>query len=169
MATRAIQTETTINPEIGDVGNIAEPNAPTLIDSGVIHVPTSARKPRPGDPLLYDNTENAWKIPTSDAEFRAVTAILTYRQDRVATERMVEFADGAEIEFCLVGSIWLLAGEAIERSSLITWDRATFRWDALARPTAVNQMLSSPIYNGNRGTASNGSIIKGRIGLGRVL
>ena len=50
-----IQTTYSINPPVGFKGTIAEPNAPTLIEVGSLHVPTTATdNPMPGDAVYWN-------------------------------------------------------------------------------------------------------------------
>ena len=169
----AVQASYAINPDVGYLGMLAEPNSPHRIEAGTLQVPTGAARanPRPGDSLYYDTTANAWAVPTDAAESLSAAGILTYRADDVANvNSFVEFSDGDEIEVATMGVYWLLAGGAIERSGLVEWDRATpFDWNALARQTAITALRQFPIFSANRQAVAAAGIFKAAIGYGRVL
>lgn len=188
-----------VNPDVGFPGAIARPYEPHALDSGLIHVPTGAtRRPRPGDAVVYDQTEDAYKLPTSDAESLEVAGILSYRADTVQdASQVTEFADGDEVEVAVLGTWWVRAGSAVEYGDRLAWDRADFKWDPQADPAAsaiadltgtvnlalVNQLKDAVIVSVNAALASlsripivcvsrfagaDTDIVMARIGFGRV-
>ena len=167
----AVQQSYTINPGKGFPGAIAEPSAPHSLDSGTIYVPSSAtRNPRPGDAIYYDATNDGWAIPTTAAQSLLVTAILSYRQDEVANASdIVEYENGDEIQFVVFGTVWGVAGTAIEPYGQVEWDRADFKWNANARETTLANLLPVPMYYAGRSAAADGDTIKIRVGYGRAI
>ena len=185
-----VQQNYNINPTTGFIGDLAEPSAPHLSDSGVIHVPTSGRKPRPGDAVYWNRTENAFSIPTDAATLRLVCGLLTYRKDQVASSTsVVEYSDGDEIEVAKLGAYWVKAGSAMEYEDRIAWDVADYQWDpdpitdfvadgsdltttqALANniKAILNEVGRYPIVCVSRLPVAASGIAKARIGYGRVL
>ena len=166
-----VQTTYDINPGPGFAGGLAEPSAPHFIDSGVLHVPAGVtRFPTAGDAVYWDTTENAFAVPTSAAQSILATGILTYRQDTVQTQAgATEFVDGAEIEVGIFGSFWVIAGGAVEWGNQLQWDRTDYKWDALARVTAVTAMHIRPVEMASRQAGVDTSIVKARLGYGRVI
>ena len=194
-----IQRNYEINPEVGFVGDLARPDEPHALESGLLHVPDAAtRMPRPGDALYYNETENRYAIPTTAAQVLATIGILHYRRDAVvATGATVEFGDGAEIEVAVFGTFWVSAGSAMEYGQRIDWDIADFQWDpsgaitvaavtdvaansAVAINTAKDAIIASaqdaidalgrlPIACVSRHPVAANGIAQARIGYGRIL
>ena len=166
-----VQTTYDINPGPGFAGSLAEPSAPHFIDSGVLHVPAGVtRFPTAGDALYWDTTENAFAVPTSAAQSIIATGILTYRRDTIQTQAgATEFVDGAEIEIALMGCFWVIAGTAVEWGDTLSWDRTDYKWNNLARVTAVAAMHTRPVEMASRMAGVDNSIVKARIGYGRAL
>ena len=166
-----VQSTYEINPDTGFIGDLAEPSAPHHVDSGVIHVPAAAtRIPRPGDPVYYDTTENAFAIPTTQAQTIAAFGVLTYRKDQVANaDSFVEFADEDEVEVLDFGTIWVELGSAAEYGQQISWNRADFKWDPVTRITATADLYIRPVEMVGRFAGVDTSIVKARIGYGRVI
>ena len=137
----SIQTSYSINPGRGFPGDIARPSEPHAIDSGAIHVPVgAARKPRPGDPVYYDRANDGFAIPTTAALLQTVLGVLTYRHDTVqsGSERdTIEFSDGDEVEVVRFGTVWVVAGSALEYGQRIDWDTGDYMWDAQADPASL--------------------------------
>ena len=176
-----------INPDRGFPGDLARPTEPHALDSGVIHVPAAApRKPRPGDAVYYNTTEDAYAIPTTAANLAVVVGILSYRKDVVqsgAARDTVEYSDGAEVEVGVHGTFWVTAGSAIEYGGRIIWDIADYKWDALTIPavaganvaavvTSINATLTAygrtPIACVSRQAVAADGLAQARIGFGRI-
>lgn len=167
----AIQTTYSVQQPVGLVGLIAEPNSPFRMEAGQLHIPSSGvtRKPRPGDALVYNTTEDQWNLPQNAAGSLIQSGILSYRQDEVANaSNVVEFDDNDEIEVITMGVVWLRAGSAIDYGSLISWDTTDFMWDALTTPSDFASLVDYPISCFNRGGAAANAVFKGAIGYGRV-
>ena len=117
-----VQNSYSINPPIGFPGTIAEPNSPTRVEEGVLHVDSGATRanPRPGDALFYNNGQNSWQVPITAADQLAVGGILTYPADTVANAAsIVQFSDNDKIEVITMGVVWVVAGSASERGDLL--------------------------------------------------
>ena len=168
-----IQQNYAINPDVGFTGGLAEPNSPHRIEAGRLHVPAAATRanPRPGDALYYSTAENAWAVPTSAAQSLAASGILTYRADTVQTaESFVQFKDDDEIFVATMGVFWLVAGGAVERDQIVSWDRASpFDWNVTARAAAHANIASVPVFSVNRDAVAAAARFKAAIGYGRVI
>ena len=167
-----VQQSYSINPDIGYPGQIAEPNSPTRIEVGVLHVDSAATRanPRPGDAVFYNNGENAWQVPITAADQLAVGGILTYRADTVAaTNNFLQFSDGAEIFVCTVGVVWVIAGGASERGDNLVMQTDDWKWDVAARVTTVAAMHEMPIQNVSRTAVVDTGLVKAAIGYGRAI
>lgn len=154
-------------PGKGYPGTVALPNIPHIIHPGKLHVPTGAtRKPRPGDALYYDATQNEWAIPTNAAELRQVTGVLHYDPGTIAmrgssapsgsnSPSFVEYSDEAPIWVGLLGAFYVIAGEGLEIEDHMIWDVASYKWDK--RPdyaaTAVANLANNQVATIN--TAKN--------------
>ena len=169
----AVQSSYAVNPDVGFLGSLAEPNSPHRVEAGVLHVPSGAARanPRPGDSLYYDTTENAWACASTAAQSLSAAGILTYRADDVANvNSFVQYSDGDEIEIATMGVFWLIAGGAIERSGQVEWDIASpFDWNALSRQTGITALRVFPVFSANRDAVAAAGIFKAAIGYGRVI
>ena len=164
-----VQTSYAVNPDRGFAGKLARPTEPHSLDSGQVHVPAAAtRKPTPGDAIVYDATENQFKLPTSAAESLTVCGILTYRADTVQGATGLVFNDNDEIEVGVFGTFWVVAGSALEYGDLIAWDRTDYKWDKLATPAAFANLVDCPIVCVSRLPVAADGLAQARIGLGRV-
>ena len=188
--TNSIQQTYSIYPEIGYVGTLAQPTSPHATASGLIHVPSSGDAPRPGDALYYNRSENQFALPLSGssaaavASRNAVCGILGYRMDTVATEDdIVEYSDNDEIQFFVMGAVWIRAGTAMEYGDLLEWQTDDRRWDVVNRTpvaganiaaviTSVNAALNElgryPIVCVSRDPVAAGGLAMAQIRYGRV-
>ena len=168
-----IQQNYAINPDVGFNGGLAEPNSPHRIEAGRLHVPAGATRanPRPGDALYYDTGQNAWAVPTDAAQSRIASGILTYRADTVQTaDSFVQFSDNDEIFVATMGVYWLVAGGAVERDQLVSWDRASpFDWNVAARAADHASIANVPVFSVNRDAVAASALFKAAIGYGRVI
>ena len=165
-----VQQSYSINPTIGLPGQIAEPNSPLRIEAGILNVPTNGDTPRPGYAVYYDTGNDSWQIPNNAATSLRASGILTYRADAVANAtNMVEFEDGQEIFVVTLGVVWLVAGGNTERHNQVHWDRSDFKWNTLARVTAVADMYTNPVEALNRQAVADNGIFKASVGYGRVI
>ena len=165
-----VQRSYSINPDRGFPGTIAEPNSMKRIEAGVMRVPAAGDTPRPGYAVYYDATNNAWALPTNAATSLRASGILSYPADTVANAAsIVEFKDGDEIEVITNGVVWLVAGGATERHQQVHWDRSDFKWNTLARVTAVADMYTNPVESVNRVAVADEGLFKAAIGYGRVI
>lgn len=176
-----------INPDLGFPGALARPSEPHSLESGILHVPSAGRAPRPGDALYYDEGEGAFALPTDAAQDAAVCAILSYRADQVASaDSIVRFADGDEIQFGRLGTFWVVAGSAMQYGQQIRMARDDYQWDPKAAhaPAAagnsqanINAAIAAalqslgryPIVCVSRDPVSAGGMAQAQIGFGRIL
>lgn len=166
----SVQTSYAINPDRGFAGGLAQPSAPHFVDSGRIYVPAGAtRIPRPGDPVLYDKDQNAFRLPAANERI-SVVGILSYRRDALQqTDGHVQFANGAEVEVAIMGGFWVEAGAAVEYGDQIVWQTDDYKWNPVARAAAIGEQHIRPIECASRKAASDGELIIARIGYGRVI
>ena len=103
-----VQRSYELYPDYGYPGQIAQGYGLFHVEEGPIHVPAAAtRKPRPGDAVYYDKTENGFAIPTSAAQSARVLGILTYRSDTVANEESIlEYDDEDAVQVCVFGTVF---------------------------------------------------------------
>ena len=166
----SIQQSYSINPDVGFAGQIAEPNSPMRIEQGILHVPAAGTTPRPGYAVYYDTGNNAWALPTNAATSLRASGILTYRADGVANNsNILEFEDEQQIFVITMGVCWLVAGGATERHQQVHWDRSDFKWNTLARVTAVADMYTNPVEALNNQAVADEALFKAAVGYGRVI
>ena len=164
-----VQTQYSINPEVGFVGDIARPNEPFALDSGILSHGTTAALSVPGAGVFWDTSTNTFQVPETAANRLIICGILHYRKDDVQdADDEVVFADGDFVQVCIMGTIWVTAGAAVEYSQILEF-QADGRWDGLSRVSAVASVKGLPIVSASRFTAADTNIIEARIGYGRVL
>ena len=167
-----IQGNYSINPEVGFVGMISDPNAPTYIQEGQLHLATGDNRSagaRPGDAVGWDSTNDAWRVAHTAATRILVSGILTYRQDDVASSNdQTRFHDGDQIFVVRMGIVWVTAGGAVEQDDQIEFQIDDFKYDLQARVTAIANMAAHPIVCYSRSGVNN-AIVKAAIGYGRVI
>lgn len=169
MATYA-QTEYSINPEVGYVGDISRPNEAFTIDTGRLYIATGAAvESVPGAAVFWNIAQNAYEVADSSADLLRVTGILHYRKDDVqdASDDVV-FIDGQFVEVCVLGSIWVTAGAGVEYDQIISF-QTDGKWDGVARVSGIADIVSKPVVSVSRFTAADNSMIEARIGYGRVI
>ena len=124
----AVQQSYEINPDRGYQGSLARPTEPHATGSGILRN-SGSYKARPGDPLWYDRSNNAFSYPTTDVQFQQVCAILGYRADTVANpEDIVEFDTGDEIQFFTFGTVWVEVSQAAEYGDRLHWNFSNREW-----------------------------------------
>ena len=171
----AVQETFSINPEIGFIGTIAEPNSPTRIERGLLNIPAAATRQlvRPGDAVFYNTGDNAWQVPDNAANSLVAAGILTYRADTVASATSdLYLGSGDEIEVVTMGVVWVTYGAVVERNGQVRMQTGTggdaFQWISVTRATAVSDMYTNPMQCYSLLTADN-AIGKVAIGYGRAL
>ena len=166
-----IQGNYSINPEVGFAGFIAEPNAPTYIKQGRLHIATGdgRQNPRPGDAVRWDSTNNAWRVPHNAATELLVSGVLTYRQDDVArADSRLLFADGDQVFVMLMGVIWVVAGGGVEQDDQIAYQNGDSKYNSVTRVTAIASLYQKPFVCYSASGVDN-AIVKAAIGFGRVI
>ena len=124
---------------------------------------------RPGDALFWDTTNDAWRVAHDGGSVRSVAGILSYPADTVANaSSIVTFASGAEIEIITMGVVWVVAGGNVERHNFLEFQQGDYKYDNLARQTAIANLHTNPIECYST-SGSDGDIIKAAIGYGRVI
>ena len=164
--------------QIGYPGSLARPNSPHIIERGEAGVSMS-----PGAGVYFDQTNNDWRLPTSDAERLLVTAVVSYEQGTVQSTRSggtpsgsnsdqeIVFAADDPIRLATNGDFFVIAGEAMERDDVLVYNQTTGRW--IKAPAATADQTASPrktiqFVGGSQGatSAANGDIVIVRVAHG---
>ena len=141
--TESIQQQYRRYQQEGWPGMLSRPNEPHAFHSGILRVPANARTPRPGDAVLWDRGNNRFVLPTDDAGLQRCTGIIVYdpgtlqqqaaaAPDGANSPMFVEYKNGARIKIGIMGTFYVVGGEANEYDDLAIWDRADFKWDVRA-------------------------------------
>ena len=151
----------------GYLGQLSRPNEPHAVRLGKLHVPAGAavRKPRPGDPVLYDATENQFKIPTDAAEAKKIVGIIGYDVQEISSQlssiptgansdTYLEYEDNDLIRIVELGSAFVLSGEALEYGDRLLWDHVTFKWDKQAAITVAGANVAALVISMNAALAN---------------
>ena len=151
----AVQTTTNTYPGRGLPGEISRAHEDTAIDRLPVHVPASGRKPRPGDGVYWDATENAVATVVTAANKPNVIGIVHYEQNRVQdtlasvpsgadTATFIEYEDGEFAPIIRVGTVFVRAGGNCEYSNLMEPQNDDYKWDA-ANPTAYASLKKASV------------------------
>lgn len=141
-----VQANFRVHQQVGWPGSLARPNAPYAYDTGTLHVESAGYKPRPGDPVYYDATNDDYRAPAA-ANLDDVCGIIVYDQGTVQSvlasaptnansDHYIEYEDGDIIKVAYVGNFFALAGEALEYNDRLVWDVTERKWDVQDAPAA---------------------------------
>jgi len=169
-------------PDLGRIGDLVRPTEPHAFDLGLAHVPTNGRKPRPGDSVYYDTNANGFAVPTSDAQRLIVCGIVSFDpgvvQGRLSaapsganSDQFVEFDDEDPIKVTVFGTVWVMAGAAMEYGQQIVQDSYTspdWLYDPIAAPTTVAAIHSTAIFCVSPSPVAANGLAQARIGYGRI-
>ena len=169
-----------INPGRGYIGALARDAEPWAIDQVPAQVPTSGRNVRPGDQVYWDTTNNGAAAVTDAAQQELAFGIATYFPGRVAeilssipsganSPNYVQYKDGELMPVLVMGTVWLLAGAALEYGTQIVQHATDRDWvvGTNAQPSNLNTLLKAPVHCVDT-AVTDASVFMARIGFGRV-
>lgn len=132
--TNFIQRTYRYDQQEGWPGMLARPYAPYAYDTGQIQVAMGAINIRPGEPVVYDATANRYRLPTS-TEGTEMVGIVSYDSGTVATtgtfpatansNALVEYTNDSRVKVGIMGTFYVIAGEALEYGQLVQWDASS--------------------------------------------
>ena len=165
-------------PQRGYPGDLARPHEPNAIDLLPVQVPSSGRNPRPGDPVYWDATNDGAAVPTDANLNETVMGIVAMYSDQVASrlsavpagansDAYIEYEDGDVMPVIVMGTVWLLAGAALEYGNLIRWNTSNFDWETVTKPTDFNTIIKKPIICVDVSVADT-ELFQARIGFGEL-
>ena len=145
------QTQYDVNLQRGYNGALAEDAGPFQIDRIPVQVPSSGRNPRPGDSVYWDATNNGAAAITDASQQESAFGIVTYFPGILGSlltsvpsgansATYVEYEDGDVMPVVVFGTVWLLAGAALEYGDQIVQVAADRDWIAgtNAQPSNLN-------------------------------
>ena len=175
----AVQTTTNTYPGVGLPGEIARPNEPIRIERLPVHVPSSGRKPRPGDAVYWDATANGVAVPTSAATELDTIGIVHFEQNRVQnkltavpsgadTDTFIGYEDDEIAPIVVMGTVYVRAGGAVEFGDLLRMQNVDKKWDAdNTDPPTTAKLYRRPVECVSK-VGADGGLIEANIGGGRV-
>ena len=176
----AVQTTTNTYPGVGLPGEISRPNEPIRIERLPVYVPASGRKPRPGDAVYWNGTNDAVAAPTSAAQQLLAIGIVHFEQNRVQgkltavpsgadTDTFIQYEDGELAPIVMMGTVYVRAGGACEFHDLMRWQHGDHKWnaDSPAHPPTLAELYQRPIECVSRSGADE-DLIEVNVGGGRV-
>ena len=113
----------------GFYGDVARPMPPCVFDLGQV-----SEAVKPGDGVLYDASDDKWRLPTTDAERLEVAGIVSF--DSAVTpnsEGAIEFAANSVVKVGVVGHFFAKAGEALAYGDLVVYDEGDGDWIKYSR------------------------------------
>ena len=185
-----IQTQYNVYQQAGWPGALSRPNEPHAFHHGVLRVPSAAtRTPRPGDPVYWDSTNNRFALPTTEALRRQAVGILSFDSGTVQaaqtlptdanSDAFVEFKDGSRVKVCVMGTLYVVAGSALEYDDLVEWNLTDFDWTLRAAVVAAGnttaqinaafeELRQKPMVCVSREAVADEGLAEVQIGYGRV-
>ncbi len=154
----------------GQVGDCARPSAPHDYDRGI-----AGEDLKPGDGVLYAPATNNWWKPTTDAERKLVTHIVTYDKNSInesitspTTNNITEivFSSGNVMPLAQFGSFFVLCGETVEDGDAAIYNQTTEKWIKYSPASATPNDLRKKafeFYPGPGKTVGDGEIVELRI------
>ena len=116
-------------PGRGYAGQIAKPNAPYDASAGWAQVGSGERKPRPGDAVIWDATNNRFKCPANTDDGRrdtvGIVVFSTTAIARGADTQVVEYNHGNAMTVLRYGYIYVRVNSttAIEYGTRMKWNQ----------------------------------------------
>ena len=174
------QIQYDVNLQRGYNGSLAEGAGTFQVDRVPVQVPASGRNPRPGDSVYWDAANNGAASITDQNQQEGAIGIVTYFPGVLGdilssipsganSATYVEYTDGEIMPIIVMGTVWLLAGNALEYGVQIVQTSADRDWvtGSNAQPANLNTMVRTPVTCVDV-TVADAAIFKGRIGYGRV-
>ena len=127
--------------------------------NGNLHIPGGGTTPKSGDPVVWDETQNAYRLPTSAAESAAVVGLIATRKSQGA------LANGDEIDILVMGTMAVRVGEAVNFNDRIQWQTDDQKWDQIGEPTSVAAVNRAAIRSLTKETAADNGIILASVGI----
>lgn len=169
----SIQREYRRHQQAWWVGELSRPYAPYDFDRGPVNLAANTYL-YPGEPVLYNSTNNAFE-PVESTSLRQAIGIIIYdpgtvqvaatRQTDTNADARVRYADNDYVKVGVLGVFVGQCGEACEYGSKMIWDPTARRWDVDGSP--ADQYNSfwcvTPIGISN----SADDLIEIRVGYGR--
>ena len=136
----AIQTEYTRYQQPGWVGGLARPNEPFIYDTGPLYVATSGTLPRPGEPVRWNATQDAFQLVSTSTRANMV-GIVSYEPATVQgalttvpaganSPAFVEYADGAFVKIGVLGTFWVIAENAMQYGDPVRYNATERKWES---------------------------------------
>lgn len=135
----AIQTTTNTYPSRGLPGELARDGEPYAIDFLPVQVPDSGRKPRPGDAVYWDATNNGVAAVVSGQMANMIGIVhydLSKVQDTLSstpsgadTDQYIEYDDGEFAPIITLGTVYVRAGAACEYGQLMAQQVDDRKWN----------------------------------------
>ena len=177
----AVQSVAGRYPPLGYPGDLARAGEPFAFDLLNAQVPTNGRKPRPGDALYYDAANNGVAVPTSATQVRSVLGICSYDPGTVTStlptgvptgansDQFIEYDDGDAIKMIVFGTVWIIAGAAMEYGQTLAWDTTNNDFRPLSRQSAVANLHLVNIVCVSPAPVAADGVAQVRVGFGRAL
>ena len=148
------------------VGQLAKPFAPHAFDVGPLNIPTGGVDVKPGWPVRYDRTNDAYQLPTTAAEEletigivsfdSAVTAKSVTRPAGANSPSAIEFKDGNAIKVLRFGHVAVQVNSAVEYGQRLYFDTTNRVWEVVA-PTFAG-ISGLPAANGLTGSVDGSQV-----------
>jgi len=126
-----IQSDYAYHQQAGQVGNIARQSAPYNCDQGVAGVEL-----KPGDGVYYVSGSD-WIKPVDAATRKLVTHVVGFNANSfnqsitnplTNNNTEVAYAVGDVVKLVEFGSVWVIAGEAVESQDAAIYNESTGKW-----------------------------------------
>ena len=162
----------------GYAGTLARPVPQACYEEGKLHVASGGDAVKPGWGLVYDQSEEKFKVPTTDAEELAVQGVCSYDMRAIPSTlaatptnanspQSVQFTDDALVRVCIEGVLFVRAGGNMEFGDALKFSRNDGKWDKIATPTTIAAIPRLSVICLTK-KAKDGDLIHARITLASI-
>ena len=122
----ALQTDFTARQQAFFVGFPTMPFADCFTRRGRIYVPDMGTAPKPGDAVVWNDTQKSWALPTTAAESAGVRGVLVLSQQTTG----VEYENEDPVIVLQRGNLAVIAGGTVAFDDFVQWQTGDQKWDS---------------------------------------
>ena len=160
-------------------GMRARPGEPWIVDQLPFYNASASAYVQPGDPVLYDRTNNAFVLPTSVAQVRQCVGVVVAPRATLPTTGLavdddgnsdagIRYTTGNTITVCVLGTVAVQAGAAAEYGDIMEYQTGDRKWDVRGNVAAIADVPYVPFICVSPAAVADGDIMELRVGVGRI-
>ena len=155
-----IQDSYSRHQRAGFYGDVARPVPPCIFDVGQVAVAV-----KPGAGVLYDATDDKWRLPTTMEERLDVSGIVGFDSAvKGNSDGVIEFVADSTIKVGVMGHFYAKAGEALTYGDLVVYDEVDGDWIKYTRTIEDFSATQPADMTGTVDLAGVSTYVQGAIG-----